>query len=383
MIRNTADFDALLETLNDFVRTRLVPHEEEVDRTGQISEGLLNEMRALGLGGLTIPERYGGAGLTVEEKIRAAFVLGWTTPAFYRRFGTNDGPAFAINVAGTDEQKKRWLPRLASGEATGSFALTEPNAGSDALSLKTVAMREGESFILNGEKRFITNAPHADVFLVMARTDKEDRSAKGVSAFLVDGAAPGLIRGRADKKMGLHGNDTADLRFENCRVPASALVGDPGDGFKLAMRRLDVVRMEAAAIAVGNAERLIDECVGWASDRQQFGEPIGSFQLVQAMLADSRAEAYAARCMVVDAAQRCDRGEITIEEAAACKLFATEMVGRVADRAVQIHGGMGYMQGTPVERFYRDVRIYRIYDGTNQIQQLVIARNMLKRHSSG
>jgi len=283
--------------------------------------------------------------------------------------------------AGTEAQRERWLPKLASGEMTGSFAMTEPEAGSDAGAIRTRAERHGDEYVINGTKRFITNAPHADVFVVTARTGSEEAGARGVSSFLVPANTPGLSCGPADAKMGLNGNDTADVVFDNCRVPADALVGKEGEGFKIFMRRLDIVRVEAAAVAVGNAERLIHESIEYARHRRQFGQPIADYQLVQAMLADSQAEMYAARCMVMDAARRMDAGEHCATEAASCKLFATEMVSRVADRAVQIHGGSGYMRGTAVERFYRDVRIYRIYDGTNQIQQLIIARNLLKDRS--
>lgn len=378
MIRDQAGFNALLGTLEGFVRDRLVPNEERVDREGVIPEDLVESMRQLGLGGLSLPERYGGAGLTSEEKALAFFTLGWTSPAFYRRFGSNDSPASALLSAGTEEQKENWLPRLASGEITGSFALTEPEAGSDAGALRTTARREGEQYVLNGGKRYITNAPLSDVFLVMARTDTDSPGARGVTSILVPGDTPGLIRGRADRKMGLAGNDTGDVVFEECRVPVANRIGDEGQGFKLAMQRLDHVRLEAAAIAVGNAERLIQESVDYARERRQFGEAIANFQLIQAMLADSKAEAYAARSMVLDATRKADAGERVSTEAACCKLFATEMVGRVADRAVQIHGGSGFMRGTVAERFYRDVRVYRIFDGTNQIQQMIIARNLLR-----
>ena len=249
---------------------------------------------------------------------------------------------------------------MASGQVTGSFALTEPAGGSDLAALQTTARKEGDTYVLNGTKRFITNAPYADVFLVLARTDPANKGARGIFAFLVEAVTPGLHRARADAKMGLHGNDTADVVLDNCRIPAANLVGKEGEGFKIAMRRLDLVRVEASATAVGNAERLIQDCLAYARLRSQFGRPIADYQLIQAMLADSRAEAYAARCMVIDTARRLDDGDKASTEAACCKLFATEMVGRVADRAVQIHGGMGYMRGTSAERFYRDVRIYRI-----------------------
>lgn len=381
MIRDEAVLEQTLAAVSRLVSEHLVPNEERVDREGVIPNAVVERLRAIGLGGLSIPEAYGGSGMTLEEKIRVAIAFGWTSPAFYRRFSSNDGLGFALVQAGTEAQKQQWLPRLATGACTGSFALTEPDAGSDAGSMRTLARRDGSTYVLNGSKRFITNAPHADVFLLLARTDPSEKGARGLSAFLVEADTPGLTRGQADEKMGLHGNDTSDVVLEDCRVPAANLIGEAGDGFRIAMRRLDNVRVEAAATAVGNAERLLEDALSYASDRTQFGEPIAQFQLIQGMLADSKAEAYAARTMVIDAAQRIDRQENASTEAACCKLFATEMVGRVADRAVQIHGGMGFMRGTSAERFYRDVRIYRIYDGTNQIQQLIIARNLLRDRS--
>ncbi len=378
MIRNQEALEQTLATISRFVRQRLVPHEEQVDREGKIPDGIVDEMRALGLAGLTLPEEFGGAGLTIEEKVSVTLAMGWTSPAFNRRLASNAIPGYVLAESGSTEQQRTWLGKLATGEVTASFALTEPASGSDAASIRTTARRDGDDYVLNGTKRFITNAPYADVFLVLARTDPEDKSAKGISAFFVAADTPGLTRGPADQKMGLHGNDTGDVIFEDCRVPASCLLGAERQGFPIAMQRLDIVRLEVAAIAVGHAERLIHEAMSYAKARQQFGKPIADYQLIQAMLADSRTEAYAARCMVLETARRIDRGEAASTEAACCKLFATEMVGRVADRAVQIHGGAGFMQGAAVERFYRDVRIYRIFDGTNQIQQLLIAKNMLR-----
>lgn len=378
MIRDQTALDQMLDMIRRFVRERLVPAEEQVDREGVIPPALVAEMRDIGLAGFAFPERYGGAGLSVEEKMRLVIAFNWTGPAFYRRFSTNDGAGFALLQAGSEAQRRRWMPDLASGQLTASFALTEPEGGSDAAALTTRAVRDGDQYVLTGRKRFITNAPYADLFLLMARTGGPDSGARGISAFLVEAGRPGLEVMKADRKMGLAGNDTADVVLQDCRVPAENRIGDEGVGFVIAMQRLDLIRIEAAATAVGNAERLIDESLAYARERRQFGRPIADYQLIQAMLADSRAETYAARCMVLDAARRLDDGAPVIEEAAACKLFATEMVGRVADRAVQIHGGSGFMRGTAVERFYRDVRVYRIYDGTSQIQQLLIARQMLK-----
>lgn len=380
MIRDQETLNQLLSTISRFVRDRLIPNEERIAEEDRVPDDIVQDMREMGLFGLSLPEEYGGLGLTMEEEVSVAFELGQTSPAFRSLMGTNNGiGGQGIVIDGTEEQKNKWLPKLASGEVIGSFALTEPNAGSDAASLRTSARRDGDHFILNGTKRFITNAPHAHIFTVMARTNPEDKGAGGISAFIVERGTPGLSFGKIDKKMGQKGSHTCDVIFEDCRVPAVNIIGGKeGQGFKTAMKVLDRGRLHIAAVCVGVAERLIRESVKYASERVQFGKPIADFQLIQAMLADSRTEAYAARSMVLDAARRKDAGENVSTEAACCKLFASEMVGRVADRAVQIHGGAGYIAEYCVERFYRDVRLFRIYEGTTQIQQLVIARNMLR-----
>jgi acyl-CoA dehydrogenase len=370
----------LLATLDRFVKERLVPNEHRVADEDAIPPELVEEMRGLGLFGLSTPVEYGGIGLNMSQEVQVAFVLGQTSPAFRSLIGTNNGiGSQGIVLDGTEEQKKKYLPRLASGEIVGAFALTEPNAGSDASSLTTSARLDGDVYVLNGTKRFITNAPEAGLFTVMARTNAEDKGAGGISAFLVEGGTPGLHIGPLDRKMGQKGTHTADVLFEDCRVPASQLLGGrEGQGFKTAMKVLDRGRLHIAAVCVGVAERLIRESLRYAMERQQFGKPIAEFQLIQAMLADSRTEAYAARCMVMDAARRRDDGQNVSTEASCCKLFASEMVGRVADRAVQIFGGAGYIADYGIERFYRDVRLFRLYEGTSQIQQLVIARNMMR-----
>ena len=374
----------LLDTVSRFVRERLVPLEDKVAEDDAIPDEIREEMRALGLFGMSIPEEYGGLGLTMEEEVRLAFELGRTSPAFRSMIGTNNGiGSQGLVIDGTDEQKRRYLPKIASGEIIACFALTEPDAGSDAASLRTSARRDGDSYVLNGTKRYITNAPEASLFTVFARTDPAKPGAGGVSAFLVEGGTPGLSLGRNDRKMGQRGAHTCDVMFEDCRVPATAIIGGvEGQGFKTAMKVLDRGRLHISAVSVGVAERLIRDSLTYALERKQFGKPIAEFQLVQAMLADSRTEAYAARCMVLDAARRRDAGENVGTEAGCCKLFATEMVGRVADRAVQIHGGAGYIADYGIERFYRDVRLFRIYEGTSQIQQLVIARNMIREARS-
>lgn len=358
---------------------RLIPREVEVVETNSIPDDVVKGMKELGLFGLSIAEEFGGLGLSMEEEVRVVFELGRASPAFRSVAGTNIGiGSQSIVIAGTQEQKETYLPALATGDLVGSFALTEPDAGSDAMALRTTARRDGDSYILNGTKRYITNAPNAGLFSVMARTAPE-RKAGSISCFLVEAGTPGIRLGTPDKKMGQRGALTSDVIFEDCRVPASALLGsEEGNGFRTAMKVLDKGRLHIAALCVGIADRLIQESVTYAKDRKQFGQPIAEFQLIQAMLADSEADTYAARCMILDAAARRDRSESTTRQAACAKMFASEMVGRVADRAVQIFGGAGYMAEYPVERFYRDVRLFRIFEGTTQIQQLVIARELLK-----
>ena len=381
MIRDPETFSVLLASIERFVRERLIPREAEVVETDAIPPDLLADMRCMGLFGLTIPEQYGGLGLTTEEEVVVAMALSQASPAFRSTVGTNNGiGSLGIVIDGTEAQKQKYLPRLAAGELIGSFALTEPGSGSDAASLTTSARREGNVYLLNGAKRYITNAPQAGIFTVMARTDSASKDAGGVSAFIVERSTPGLSVGRPDRKMGQRGAQTADVVFDNVRVPAENLIGGAeGIGFKTAMKVLDKARLHIAAVCVGAATRILEEALSYALERKQFGQPIGEFQLVQAMLADSQTELYAARSMTLDAARKRDNGESITMEASCCKLFASEMVGRVADRGVQIHGGAGYMQDYAVERFYRDVRLFRLYEGTSQIQQLVIARNMIRQ----
>lgn len=373
--------DQLLDTVRRFVEQRLIPAERAVEESGDVPPGIMDEMREIGLFGLTIPRQYGGMGLDMEEEARVIREIGRTHGSFRSAFATTIGiGSQGIVIDGTDEQKQRYLPRMATGELIGSFALTEPDSGSDAGSLRTSARRDGDAYVINGSKRYITNASRAGVFTVMARTDPEAKGAAGISAFIVDAGSDGVGIGKPDRKMGHHGTPTCDVNFDDVRVPAACLIGARENvGFKTAMKVLDRGRLHIAAAACGAAARLIDECLAYASERRQFGRPIAEFQLVQAMLADSRAESYAAWCMVLDAARRRDAGERITAEAACCKYFASEMVGRVADRAVQIFAGAGYISDYPIERFYRDVRLYRIYEGTSQIQQLIIARDMLEQ----
>ncbi len=379
MIRDQETLNQLLASIERFVRERLVPAENRLAEDERVPDEIFEEMKRLGLFGLTIPEQYGGLGLTMEEEIHVAMELGKTSPAFRSLVGTNNGiGSAAIVFNGTEAQKQKYLPRYASGEWLSCFCLTEPEAGSDAASLRTTARRQGDHYLLNGAKRFITNAPLAHTFNVMARTDPDNKGARGISSFIVERGTPGITLGAVDRKMGQAGSLTCDVIFEDCPVPAENIIGEEGEGFITSMKVLDRGRLHISGVAVGMAERLIADALDYAMQRKQFGKPIAEQQLVQAMLADSRTEAWAARCMVLETARKRDAGENITLESAACKLFCAEMAGKVADRAVQIHGGSGYMAEFAVERFYRDVRLLRLYEGTSQIQQLVIARNMIR-----
>jgi acyl-CoA dehydrogenase len=378
MALDAETFAALIETVRRFVSERLRPLEAQISEANEIPEDVIAEMKAMGLYGLSIPEEYGGLGLSMSEEARVIIEMGRTSPAFRSAFGTNVGiGSQGLVMAGSDEQKARFLPGIASGEIVTSFALTEPEAGSDGAGVKTRATRDGNQWRLEGAKRYITNASKASLFTVMARTGGE--GAGGVSAFLVQADSPGLSVGPSEKKMGQQGAHIHDVHFDNVLVPPENMLGAEGQGFKVAMRVLDRGRLHIAALCVGVAERLIADCVAYASERKQFGQAISDFQLVQAMIADSKTEALAARALVLETATRRDAGENVVLECAAAKLFASEMVGKVADRAVQIFGGAGYVADYGIERLYRDVRIFRIYEGTSQIQQLIVARETLKR----
>jgi len=377
--------DQFIEATRRFVEERLIPLEEQISVEDHIPDDVVDEMRDLGLFGLTIPEEYGGLGLNTEEECRVVMEIGRTSPAFRSVFGTNNGiGSQGIVLDGTEEQKRHYLPRLATGEVIGSFALTEPEAGSDSAAVQTKAVRDGDDYLITGNKRFITNAASSQLFTVFARTDPDQAGARGVSAFLVDADTPGITLSNPYRKMGQQGAHVCDVMFEDCRVPQANIIGGPGQlnkGFRTAMKALDRGRIHISALSVGCAKRLIDISVAYALERKQFGKPIAEFQLLQGMLADSQTECYAAQSMVLDAARRRDAGERVNMLASCCKLFATEMVGRVADRAVQIHGGAGYIEDYAVSRFYRDVRLLRIYEGTSQIQQTIIARNLIRNAS--
>lgn len=372
-------FAALIDTVRRYVAERLRPLEAQVEVDDAVPDAVVAEMRDMGLFGLSIAEEYGGLGLTMTEEARVAIEMGRTTPAFRSTFGTNVGiGSQGLVLAGTPEQKAAWLPRIAAGEIVTSFALTEPGVGSDSGAVATRAVRDGDVYRLSGTKRYITNADRADLFTVMARTG-DAPGGRGVSAFLVPRSLPGVSVGEPEKKMGQKGAKVADLHLDDVAVPVANRLGAEGEGFKIAMRVLDRGRLHIAAVCVGVAERLIADCVAYASERRQFGKAIAEHQLIQAMIADSKTEALAARALVLETAAAKDTGTDVVLESAAAKYYASEMVGRVADRAVQIYGGAGYIADYGIERLYRDVRLFRIYEGTSQIQQLIIARETLKR----
>jgi acyl-CoA dehydrogenase len=381
MALSSDEFERFLAGIRAFTRDRLIPAERQVEAEDRVPEDIVAGMRQHGLFGLTIPPAYGGLGLGMEQQVRATIEFTQASSVFRARFSTTLGlGSQAILHNATEAQKRRTLPRLASGEWTAAFALTEPEAGSDAGNVQTAARRDGTDYVLNGRKRYITNAPEADLFVVMARTDPRSTDHRGVSAFLLEAGAPGLTVRPPDRKLGQHGSHISEMIFEDCRVPAENLIGDTeGIGFKCAMDGINVARMHVAATCVGQAMRLIDEALTYALQRRQFGKPIAEFQAIQIMLADSRAEMLAARAMTLETARRIDLGERPLGDMSCCKYFASEMACRVADRAVQILGGAGYVTAHAVERLYRDVRLFRIFEGTSQIHQLIIAREMMKQ----
>ena len=384
MALDTESFELLLPTLQRFIRERLIPAENHLEEHDEVPADIVEDMKAMGLFGLSIPEEFGGIGLSMSQEVQVAYEIGRTALAFRSVFGTNVGiGSQGILMDGTPEQKRDYLPRVASGELIMSFALTEPDAGSDAASLKTRADLDGDHYVLNGTKRYITNAPRAGAFTLMARTG--GAGAGGVSSFIVPADLPGITLGKTDKKMGQRGTKTCDVILDNVRVPAANIIGGvPGQGFKTAMKVLDRGRLHISAVSCGMAQRILEEATAYARDRKQFGKAIGEFQLIQAMLADSQAELLAGWALVQDVARRFDAKPAQVSDpevsmrVSCAKLFCTEMVGRVADRGVQVHGGAGYINEYPVERFYRDVRLLRLYEGTTQIQQLIIGRELLR-----
>ena len=378
-------FAQFIEQLERYVRERLIPAEREVIESDRIPEAILAKMRDMGLFGLTIPEDYGGSGMTIAQYAETIRTLGYAAPAYRSILSINIGMvASALKNGATAAQKAEWLPRLAAGEIA-CFGLTEPGSGSDSAAMQTSAVRAGNGWVLNGTKRYITNAPFAKLALIMARTSKEALPKNAhVSAFLVPTDTQGVSIGPSDKKMGQAGSHIADVILEDVHLPAEALLGtEEGKGFITAMQSLDNGRISVGAAATGYARRALDSALRYANERKAFGEPIANFQLIQAMLADSEIEIYAAECMMRDVTARADAGENVLRKAAAFKVFASEMCGRVVDRVVQIYGGAGYLAEYDAERFFRDARIYRIYEGTTQILQLQIAKHMLREWAAG
>ncbi|TYQ11171.1 UNVERIFIED_ORG: acyl-CoA dehydrogenase [Gordonia westfalica J30] len=375
------DFADILAATREFVREVVVPREQEILDTDAIPEDIRQTAKDMGLFGYAIPQEWGGLGLDLTQDAELAMELGYTSLALRSMFGTNNGIAGQVLVNfGTDEQKAAWLEKIASGEVVASFALTEPGAGSDPAGLRTKAVRDGDDWVISGEKRFITNAPLADLFVVFARTRPADENGTGIAVFLVPADSAGLTVGAKDRKMGQEGAWTADVHFDGVRVPNAALIGGSEDvGYKAAMMSLARGRVHIAALSVGTAQRALDESIAWAATATQGGNPIGEFQLVQAMLADQQTGVMAGRALVREAARAwVDNTDRRVAPSAA-KLYCTEMVGKVADLAVQIHGGSGYMRDVPVERIYREVRLLRLYEGTSEIQRLIIGRNLYKQ----
>lgn len=367
----------LAQEVRRFIQQEVEPLNSVIEETDEVPQDLVGKAKDMGLFGLTIPEEYGGIGLNTVGKCAIDEELGRSNYGFATLIGNHTGiSTMGIVAFGSDEQKEKYLPAMAAGELIGAFALTEAQAGSDAANLRTTAVRDGDSWILNGEKIFITNARGAGLFTVMAVTDKS-KGAKGISAFLVEGNAPGVIVGPNESKMGMRGAHTASITFQDCRIPADALLGQEGQGYVSALKILTKGRATLGARACGMASRLLELAMDHARERVQFGQPIANFQGIRWMLADTAMELHAARLMVYNAASMLDRGEKAIKEAAMAKLFASEMLWRAADKAVQIHGGMGYMRGMMVEQFYRDCRIFRIYEGTSEIQRNIIASRIL------
>ncbi|SHF87716.1 acyl-CoA dehydrogenase family protein [Geodermatophilus nigrescens] len=373
------DFTQIRDAVRQLVREVVVPREEEIDLHDRIPEELRGAAADMGLFGYALPEEYGGLGVSMSEDVELAFEFGYTTPAFRSLFGTNNGIAGQVIARfGSEEQKKAYLPRLAAGELIGSFALTEAEAGSDPAGLRTAARRDGDGWVVNGAKRYITNAPLADLFVVFARTDPEEKGGRGISSFVVDAKASGVTLGPKDVKMGQSGAWTSEVFFDDVHVPADALVGEEGRGYSKALTVLSRGRLHIAALCVGMAQRVLDESVAYAATAKQGGAPIGRFQLVQALIADMHAETVAGRAMVREVAARYDSGEDTSIGPSSAKLWCSEMVGRATDRAVQVHGGLGYLRTTPVERFYRDARLYRLYEGTSEVQRVIVGSGLLR-----
>jgi len=379
------DFGHILDATREFVRTVVMPRELEIMNDNRVPDDIRDQTKEMGLFGYAIPQEWGGLGLNLAQDVELAMELGYTTLALRSMFGTNNGIAGQVLVGfGTDEQKQRWLEGIASGAVVASFALTEPGAGSNPAGLRTKAIRDGVDWVITGQKRFITNAPNANLFVVFARTRPADADGPGIAVFLVPADTPGVIVGAKDAKMGQEGAWTSDVTFDEVRVGDEALVGGAEDiGYRAAMTSLARGRVHIAALAVGSAQRALDESVAYAATATQGGTPIGEFQLVQAMLADMQTGVMAGRALVREAGRLWVSGEDRRLAPSAAKLFCTEMVGKVADLAVQVHGGSGYMRDVTVERIYRDVRLLRLYEGTSEIQRLIIGGGLVKAAQRG
>ena len=374
------DFREILAATRHFVRSVVMPRESEISEQDRIPEDLREQAKQLGLFGYAIPQEWGGLGLDIAQDVELALELGYTSLAVRSMFGTNNGIAGQVLVGfGTDEQKGHWLESMASGEVVASFALTEPGAGSDPTGLRTKAVRDGANWVISGQKRWITNAPLADLFVVFARTRPADADGSGIAVFLVPADSPGVEVGVKDAKMGQEGAWTSDVYFTDVRVGPEALIGGSEDiGYRAALTSLARGRIHIAALAVGTAQRALDESVDFAATATQAGSAVGTFQLVQAMLADQQTGVLAGRALVRDTAQRWLTGEDRRIAPSVAKLFCTEMAGTVADLAVQVHGGTGYMRGVAVERIYRDIRLLRLFEGTSEIQRLIIGGGLVK-----
>lgn len=375
-----SDFADILAATRQFIRNQVVPRELEIMAADRVPDDIRDKTKNMGLFGYAIPQEWGGLGLNLAQDVELAMEFGYTSLALRSMFGTNNGIAGQVLVGfGTDEQKSRWLEGIASGDVVASFALTEPGAGSNPAGLRTKAVKDGDQWVINGRKQYITNAPTAGLFIVFARTRPADAEGPGIAVFLVPADTTGIQIGAKDAKMGQEGAWTADVSFDDVRVGQDTLVGGSEDiGYRAAMTSLARGRVHIAALAVGSAQRALDESVAYAATATQGGTPIGNFQLVQAMLADQQTGVMAGRALVREAARLWVTGEDRRIAPSSAKLFCTEMAGNVADLAVQIHGGSGYMRDVPVERIYREVRLLRLYEGTSEIQRLIIGGGLVK-----
>ena len=367
-----------------FVASELEPYAEEVEKNNRIPDHILAKMRQKGFFGLTIPKEYGGGGLSKLEFCMVEEELAKSHFAFLDIISLNNGlGSKSIVLEGSEALKARYLPRLASGELISAFSLTEPNAGSDAAGITTAATREGDQYILNGMKHFITNAPIADIFIVIAVTDQELGARGGMTAFVVEKGSPGLSIGHVHNTMGMRGSHKSEVIFKNTPVPAENVIGPVGTGFQTAMKTVDDGRMGVASTSLGMAGRLLAETIAYAQTTEREGKPLAAFQAVQWLLADMATEIYAARNMIYATAARIDQKASVSLEVAMCKLYASEMIGRVVEKAMEIFGKDGLVKGSVVERMCRDARILRIFEGTSEIHRIIIGRSLIKGHRAG